>query len=78
MEMETINNLKDLEIKMEKNKFEYANPRMDKRSILLHLVNSGAVYVKPDDWKERRLFLISSSGDPICYLDKKRREAKKR
>ncbi|MBC1618024.1 hypothetical protein HB904_17740 [Listeria booriae] len=53
IEMETINNLKDLETKMEKNKFVYTNPRMDKRSILLHLVNSGAVYVKPDEWKER-------------------------
>ncbi|KGL43586.1 hypothetical protein [Listeria newyorkensis] len=74
--MEVINNLKELETKMENNSYVYTKPRLDQRNILLHLLHQGCIFVDVVDWKERRLFLISAAGNQICYLDKKRRGSK--
>ncbi|MBC1920486.1 hypothetical protein HCJ46_17175 [Listeria booriae] len=74
--MQKINNLKELEFKMEKNKYDYGHPREDQRDILLNLAIHGYIYAPSEEWKNKDLILTNPKGIMICYLTKKKKGEK--
>ncbi|MBC1334735.1 hypothetical protein HCA00_14350 [Listeria booriae] len=69
--MEKISNLKELEEKMEKNKYCYPHGKYDQRDVLYHLAGNGYIFVDTTNWKGKHLFLTTPQGKMICYLERR-------